>query len=872
MARAKTKNNSRNNFLWPPRSPKQIKKRGGHIVKFDPDRIKNAIFKAFEASGQPDMQAAKEVARRVVEKIIKKHKSPKSIPAIEQVQDIVEETLIELGYAKIAKSYILYRQKRAEIRKEKKKILDSDEIDEVDKKFDANALRVLRSRYLRKNEQGKVIESPKELFMRVAIHAALPELIYDKRVSKKTSKPQKPSGEHMSVDAASKVEGDLKVGDYVLNRFHIRALHYLFLRFEQEGKTKISWEKMINMLKRNQFKDHASTIDNFNNLMVLRKFMPNTPAIANFGSYLGMGSACFVLGIDDSMDSIMDTLKDAAMIHKSGGGTGFNFSNLRPEGDFIKKTGGTSSGPISFMRLYDFLTEVVKQGGIRRGANMGIMNSNHPDVEKFIMAKEGNKTLRNFNISVLIMPDFWDYYKEDKPYPLVNPRTKEVVRTVSPKALFDQIVYQAWESAEPGVIFYDHVNKYNPFLKSLGPIVTTNPCGEVLLYSNESCNLGSINVWAFVKHDGVGKNKIEWDEMEKSVRIATRLLDNIIDINNYPLKKIEEMTLKTRKIGLGIMGLGDFFYELGISFSSQKARNLMEKLGEFVNYHSKVESIDIARTRGPLPLFKKSFYSEGKLPFAGFYDKKSWNFDWNKIVRDTKKYGIRNGFTTVIAPTGSISMIAGCSSGIEPVYALVFKKNVAVGSFYYVDPVFERIMLREGLFDEALLKDVVKNNGSVQNISYIPPELKKIFVTAHDISPEDHIRTLAAFQKWVDSSISKTNNFPANATADHMRKSYLLAYELGCKDVTVFRDTSIQDQVLVAGETKKAKTKEHGEMVRMKDEKAEGLAIYRDPSNGNSLSPITASKAQVDYCPNCGVALSHKEGCITCPSCGWGLC
>lgn len=854
--------------------PKQIRKRDGRIVDFDYQRIASAIFRAFETSGQPNYRLANELALSVIEKIVKKHKgSSKFIPTIEEVQDIVEETLIEKGFAKIAKAYILYREKRAAIRQEKQQILDKKDIDEVDKRFDSNALRVLRSRYLRKDDSGTVIESPKELFQRVAVHVILTDIIYDARVSKRKGIKIEIKTEKMPA-----FEEGLRIGKYNLNRFHYKGLFDLFKRFESDGRTKVSWKKLINMLKGDQFKNYESRIDDFYSMMVSRKFMPNTPALANFGNYLGMGSACFALGVEDSIDSIMDTLKNAAIIFKSGGGLGYNFSQLRPEGAYVKTTGGTSSGPLTFMRLFDTMTEVIKQGGIRRGANMGIMNSNHPDIEKFVTSKSGNKSLKNFNISVLLMPEFWECYKKDKPYQLINPKTGQVTTTISARFLLDRIVYQAWESGEPGVIFFDRVNDYNPFLKTLGPIVTTNPCGEVLLYPYESCNLGSINIWSFVKTDQKGKKTIDWKELEITIRTATRFLDDIIDINAFPMEEIRTMTLNTRKIGLGIMGVANLMYDMEIPFNSSQSWNLMEKLAEFINYYSKVESIEIAKEKGSFPYFSKSFYSKGEMPFKGFYEKKSWNFDWLKIARDIKKFGLRNSYTTVIAPTGSISMIAGCSSGIEPTFSLAFEKNVSVGSFYYIDPVFERAMLREGLFDEDLVRDIVNHSGSVSKINYISSNFKKIFVTSHDITPEDHIKTLAAFQKWVDSSISKTNNFPADAKVEDMKKSYIMAYELGCKAVTVFRDKSIKDQVLVTGDGKK-KDKDKDELVSMKDEKAEGLAVYRDhyapiSTNGNSLNGNgnAGSNGKPTHCPNCKIALKHQEGCVSCSICGWGLC
>jgi ribonucleoside-diphosphate reductase alpha chain len=719
------------------------------------------------------------------------------------------------------------------VRSEKAQLLNKDQIDRVDKTFDINALRVLVARYLKKNEKGEVIESPKELFTRVAVHGTLPSLFYDSKVYKK-SKTAKKEYEPEDFDP-KKHDGQFSIGSFPLNEYHMEAVKRLYDRFAKEGHMKVTWKGFLKLLKEGYFDTYEQEAQEYYDVMVTRKFMPNTPAIANFGNVLGMGSACFVLGIEDDIEDIMDKLKAASIIFKSGGGVGYNFSNLRPEGDYVKSTGGVASGPMSFMTMYDNMTEVIKQGGIRRGANMGIMDSNHPDILKFIKAKEGNKALRNFNISILIKDDFWTYYEKKEPYPLINPRTNKVVSYVNPQQLFDLVAYQAWESAEPGVIFSDRVNEYNPFVEELGDITTTNPCGEVLLYPYESCNLGSVNVWAFVEKGktDTSKPKVNWKEMERVVQVASRFLDNVVDVNNYPLPEIEAMTLSTRKTGLGIMGLGDLLFELEIGYNTTKGLSFMEHIMEFVNFHSKRASIDLAKERGPMPLYKKSFYVKGKLPFAGFKDKKSWKMPWTEIVRDMKKYGIRNGYTTVVAPTGSISMIAGTSSGIEPVYSLVFEKNVSVGSFYYVDPVFEERMRKEGLMDDELIRDVVAHHGSVAQLSYIPDDLKKTFVTAPDITPKDHIKALAAFQRWTDSSISKTNNFPAHATVEDVKEAYLLAHKLGCKGVTVFRDGSITDQVLVSGNSKDKKRKrqaEESDLVSIKDEKAKGMTMYKEAS------------------------------------------
>ncbi|MCH8317058.1 MAG: adenosylcobalamin-dependent ribonucleoside-diphosphate reductase [Bacteroidetes bacterium] len=585
----------------------EIKKRDGSVVAYEESKIANAIFKAARSVGGKDIEEAKKLASKVTKEL---EKQVEGIPTVEQLQDLVEKVLIEAGHAQTSKAFIVYRQKRAELREQKMKVLDKDYLDEVDKRFDLNALRVLKSRYLRKDEKGKLIETPKQLFTRVAVHSAIPDIFYDEKVYDVNAGQNTFEMEEFD---QKEYDGKFSIGKYKLNQYHMEGVRRIYERYNNEKKMQVSWSQLLELFEEKYFDKYEGSVDEFYNLMVEKKFMPNTPAIANFGNSLGMGSACFVLGIEDSMEDIMDTLKHTAIIHKSGGGTGFNFSKIRPEGDFVSSTSGAASGPLSFMKMFDTMTEVVKQGGIRRGANMGILNSNHPDIEKFITAKSGNKGLRNFNISVLLMDDFWDYYNKNEPYPLVNPRNGEVVKTVNPRMLFDKIVYQAWESAEPGIIFFDTVNKYNPFYEHLGPIVTTNPCGEVLLYPNEPCNLGSINVWAFAKEDADGNVYYDWNGLKETVHKCTRLLDNVIDVNKFPLKQIEEMSLATRKIGLGVMGLGDLLYELRLPYNTDEGRKFMEKLMQFIAYYSKLESIDLAKNRGNLPYYDKSFYLGGAI-------------------------------------------------------------------------------------------------------------------------------------------------------------------------------------------------------------------------------------------------------------------
>lgn len=864
---------------------KRIKKRNGQTVPFKLEKITNAIYKSSVAVGEPNWQLAETLAKEVASRV--EHKLKKgAAPEVEEVQDLVEQVLIDTAHAKIAKAYILYREHRAEIRQQKQQILNKSEIDEVDKKFDLNALRVLASRYLKKDENGQIIESPKELFVRVAVHSGLPYLFYDPRVYIKRGGAPEHRVEEFEPE---KFEGKFSIGKYKLNQFHLDGLRRLYARFSKQRQIKVSWSVFLDMIKSGHFDSYEQEIERFYNLMISRRFLPNTPALANFGNYLGMGSACFTLAVEDSIDKIMDSLKAAAIIFKSGGGVGYNFSHLRPAKDFVKTTGGTASGPISFMSMFDNMTEVIKQGGIRRGANMGILNSDHPDIEEFVKAKEGNKALRNFNISIMVKGEFWDALKEGKLYKLINPRSGKVIKEINPQELLDVIAHHAWESAEPGILFFDRINENNPFTKELGPIESTNPCGEVLLYPFESCNLGSLNVWNYIKRNGDKKPHFDWDTLGADIKEATRFLDNIVDVNLYPLPQIEEMTLNTRKLGLGVMGLGDLLYEMEVPYNSKEGLAFMEELMEFINYHAKSASVDLSKERGRMPYFDKSFFKEGRLPFSAFKDKQSWHFPWKELAGKVKRYGIRNSFNTVIAPTGSISMIGGCSSGIEPVFSLVFEKNITIGSFYYVDPVFEEAMKKEGLMDEALIKDIIAHAGSVQNLSYIPPKLKKIFVTAMDLTPKDHIKVLAAFQRWVDSSISKTTNLPSTATVEDIKDLYVMAHDLNCKGVTIYRDKSLQVQVLnnIKKTEKKHDKEKESDLIPLKDEKAKGLAVYHKAgakTNGNELglSPAAslASVAnqyglevkELKTCPMCKTNLARQEGCLKCPSCGWGMC
>lgn len=744
------------------------------------------------------------------------------------------------------------------------------------------ALTVLEKRYLIKDENGKVIETPKEMFWRVAKHIASAEYIY-------AGFPEKDNT----------------------------------LEFTQD-KTKKEFEEAKQKVQETAIK--------FYDMMASMDFLCNTPALINSGRPLGLLSACFILPIEDSMRGIYTTLLDSALIFQSGGGCGYSFSKLRPNGDAVKSTSGTASGVLSFMRVFNVSTDVVKQAGVRRGAMMGSLSVHHPEILDFISCKRDTSQLTNFNISVSVTDKFMKAVKENKDYELINPRNGHVVKKIKARDVFNKISENAWKTGEPGIVFIDTVNKFNP-TPEIGEILNSNPCGEYYAQPYSSCNLGSINLSKFVVD-----SKFDYDRLKVVVQDGVHFLDNTIDVNKFPMKEIEDMTKDTRPIGLGVMGFADVLCRLGISYDSKEGLKFAEDVMSFIQKNAREKSIEVGKEKGICPVYGR---------------------------RKDNKDKVRNSNITVLAPTGTISMIATCSAGIEPHFGLIYTKgNVLDGKdFKSLNDDFIKAIKEEKCDIDKTIK-YLEDHGSIKDCEWIPQKIKDVFVTAHDISPEAHLKMQEAFQKHVSNGISKTINLPTTATKEDIEKIYMMAHDIGLKGVTVYRDGCRANQILSVGHQKKEEEKivrtrkrpeitegiipriktgcghmyitigedekgicelfvnlgktggcmqsycealartislsfrsgvqvnkvieelkgircpspcmvEGGSVLSCADGIATALKTYLKHKNQEEKCGIKNSKADIGHnpdCPSCGSALVFKEGCASCESCGWSKC
>ncbi|PIR55029.1 ribonucleoside-diphosphate reductase, adenosylcobalamin-dependent [Candidatus Peregrinibacteria bacterium CG10_big_fil_rev_8_21_14_0_10_36_19] len=771
---------------------KQIKKRNGELAPFDQEKIAEAIWKAAQSVGGSNKELANQIGNQVAAVLEVFFKDESNVPNVEQIQDLVEKILIEGGHAKTAKAYILYRAKHEDVRDIQKDILNGKT---TKLPLSDNALRVLAGRYLQRDENGEVCESPDEMYSRVATALAEVERDYGK--------------------------SEAEVQDYATK---------------------------------------------FRDIMYNFEFTPAGRTLANAGGKTRLVANCIVLHFQDSMDGIFSTLHDAALLQQAGSGLGFPWHLLRPAGTRTNKTQGMASGPVSFLKAYNEAFGVIKQQG-RHGANMGVMRIDHPDILEFIEAKWEEGTLVNFNISVGLTDEFMEAVKNNSKEPwycswngvkmkprriIRNPRgafVEAIEENITASELMDRIINAAWRNGEPGVLFPDAANETNP-VPGIGRLEATNPCGEQWLHDGDVCNLGSINLAKFVK-DG----QIEEARLREVTSLATRMLDNVIDLSDFPVNKVNQTFRDNRRLGLGIMGFSDMLYQLRLPYNSPEGREAAERVMKIVNDASHDTSEKIAEEKGVFPNWGKSIYGP-----QGSGRKQ------------------RNAAKTTIAPTGSISMIFDCSSGVEPFFALAYYKQVMGGQkLRYVNSLLEAELKRLNLYRDDILESII-NKGTIQHIKEIPEETRRVYVTSMDISAEDHILMQAAFQRHVDNSISKTVNFPNEATRDDVRQGYILAWESRLKGCTVYRDGSRTEQVLnLNSEENKEEASEITETIEISETIIQEIAPppISEANRSHMSIGMTFDKKEIiksKKCPECESNIQISEGCMLCLSCGFSVC
>ncbi|NOY15006.1 MAG: adenosylcobalamin-dependent ribonucleoside-diphosphate reductase [bacterium] len=741
----------------------RVVKRSGREEPFSRDKVKLSIFAAAAELGGKDLKRAEKLAKEVEKTLQAAYGDRKKILA-EEIGDVVEIVLIKSGHAQTAKQYILSRAARKKVADLAKQIGVVDDVGG----FSLNALVVMKNKYLLKDEDGEVIETPRQMFHRVA-----------KVLVKK------------------------------------------------EKKNKAKW------------------LDKFLEIMVSRRFLPAGRTLTNTGTKDGQMANCFVLPMNDSVTEIFEALKESAILKKHGGSVGFSLSKIRPKGDYVSGSSGRACGPVAIMKLLNDSSDILIQHGKRRAGNMVTLNVTHPDILEFITCKEDQDVFPHINFSLAVTSKFMKAVIDNQDWPLINPRNGEVVSTLKARSILELAATYAWHNGDPGLIFIDEINKNNP-TPDLGPIETVNLCGEQPLLPYEACNLGSINLTAHLKKAGVDSTlgqlwEVDWDRLAESVRIAVRMLDNVVSVSKFPLKQVSDMVLGNRKIGLGVIGWGDVLMKMGLSYKEKKARKMAEKVMQFIQQTAWETSAKLGEEKGSFPNFKGSV--------------------WDK--RGYKAF--RNATMTTIAPTGSISILADASYGIEPLFALSFYKE-AMGGVRLPEVnqdlfrVLEHLRLVGRLTENQVgaVKKTVFKQGSIQDIEFLPKRVRDVFVTAMDINLEDHILMQAAFQKYTDNGVSKTINMPNEATVDDVIKAFILAWKMKCKGITVYRDGSRQVQVLNVGD---------GQDRLAKDSKDSGLR--------GLLNKVKSKKGQgqvKDVCPACGSKLYKAEGCSVCNNCGFSVC
>lgn len=909
-----------------------IKKREGDLVPFDPERIKNAIVSALldsseELSYEQKLAAAEKLTSMVVAEL---QKDPTKEYSVEDIQDIVQIVLVQNRYVKALTAFYTYRETKNQLRQDKMKILNTKVLDRLSKKLEKNQLTVIADRYLLKDKDKKPRELPADFMKRVATTLALVDLVHDESIynnrkdaQKNLKYPFQDNYMRYYVDINEQLFNKYAATfhKYGLNEHHVERLVYMLIDAWRSGCVdiaKIVWYKsgekegqkalvvfkdLLKDLLEKYFGEGNEYVNRYYTAMSECKLMLNTPALMNFGRPLGGGNACFVLKMEDDLKAIGDTNTRIMQIYKKAGGVGINVSNIREEGSQVADIPDGATGPISWLELVDYITQKIKAGTGRRGANMGILNYDHPDIEKFITFKNKDGNLENFNISVGLWAEFFDYlkFKNDSNYPLISRYDGSIKGYVNARKLWNMIAYSAWKSAEPGVLFFDNANAYNTLKELRGPVDATNPCGEQYLYPNDSCTLGSINLEKFVTNDG----QFDWDDYKDHIKLLTHMLDNVLSVSRYPDGQIEQETKNMRRVGSGIMGLANALVLMRIKYNSEQGYKTMGLICKRLQEASIEESTELAQTRGTCFWWDELVKFEPHKTKEGLVrDRVEGRLDLKKETIDSiEQYGMRNMETTTIAPTGTISMITDTSTGLEPIFAIAYEKRTRTKNYRYVNELFIKDLKKAGIYSEELLQKVINNYASCQGIEEIPQWMQDCYIGAVDMHYLDHLRAQRECGLYIGNSISKTINMPNDATPEDVKNAYYIAHLWGLKGVSIYRDGSRSEQIIyIEGNStprklepsKYAMTKlvnSLGEDQYGKEQLA-GLIAPGQPRvitinlSGSEIAamPITMDPLQHDQqdsekqqklveCPNCkNSAMVPQDACMLCLNCGYSPC